>query len=198
MASNANKTTRKLIRHKSGFTLVEMLVAVALFSVVMLISIGSLLALIDANKRAQGIQSVMNNLNVALDGIVRAMRMGRNYERVNDGHIKFTPFGKPNERWEYVFRETTPAGSPEPRGRLYKVYSVSGIGRVNVPLTAEEVDIDTVRFYITGNQQTLGGVKDDFQPRVMMLVRGKAGFDKRKTTTYFNIQASATQRLLDL
>ena len=66
-----------------GFTLIEMMVAVSLFTVVMLVSVGSLLALIDASKRAQGIQSVMNNLNVALDGMVRALRMGQKYEVSN-------------------------------------------------------------------------------------------------------------------
>ncbi len=181
------------LKINGGFTLVEMMVAVALFSVVMLVSVGSLLSLIDASKRAQGIQSVMNNLNVALDGMVRSMRMGQNYERVDAHTLKFTPFGKPTETWTYYFSEETPAGSPESRGRLHKVYNVDGIGLVDVPLTAEEVDIDSVQFYVTG---TIDG--DTLQPRVMMVVRGKAGFDKPKTTTYFNIQASATQRLLDL
>jgi len=183
---------------QKGFTLIEMMVAVALFSVVMLVSVGSLLSLIDASKRAQGIQSVMNNLNVALDGMVRAMRMGQNYESNDVHNLSFTPFNKPTETWVYRFEETTPAGSSEPRGRLHKVYNVTGIGIVDVPLTAAEVDIDSVEFYITGTYKSPEGVKDNLQPRAMMIVRGKAGFDKLKTTTYFNIQASATQRLLDL
>ena len=187
---------RKLSSQR-GFTLIEMMVSVALFSVVMLVSVGSLLSLIDASKRAQGIQSVMNNLNVALDGMVRAMRMGQNYTSTDVHNLAFTPFGKPTERWVYRFEETTPSGSPEPRGRLHKVYNVLGIGVVDVPLTAAEVDIDSVEFYITGTALT-GDIDGLSQPRAMMVVRGKAGFDKVKTTTFFNIQASATQRLLDL
>jgi len=186
------------LRTDKGFTLIEMMVAVALFSAVMLVSVGSLLSLIDASKRAQGIQSVMNNLNVALDGMVRAMRMGQKYTSTDVHNLAFTPFGKSTtdatQRWIYRFEETTPPGSPEPRGRIHKVYRVPGIvGIVDVPLTAAEVDIDSVEFYITG---TTPG--DTLQPRAMMVVRGKAGFDKLKTTTFFNIQASATQRLLDL
>ena len=42
----------------SGFTLVEMIVAVALFAVVMLISVAALLSLVDANRKAQALQSV--------------------------------------------------------------------------------------------------------------------------------------------
>ena len=45
----------KSLNHKitiknNGFTLVEMMVAVALFSVVMVIGVGSLLSMINANK----------------------------------------------------------------------------------------------------------------------------------------------------
>src|SRR3989338_1985894 len=62
-----------------GFTLVEMIVSVALFATVMLVSVGALLSLMGANRKAQALQSVMNNLNVALDGMVRSIRMGSNY-----------------------------------------------------------------------------------------------------------------------
>ena len=65
--------------NERGFTLVEMIVAVALFAVVMLVSTGALLALVGANRKAQGLQSVMNNLNIALDGMIRSIRMGTAY-----------------------------------------------------------------------------------------------------------------------
>ena len=59
-----------------GFSLIEMIVAVALFAVVMLVAVGALLALVDANRKARALESVMNNLNITLDSMVRAMRMG--------------------------------------------------------------------------------------------------------------------------
>ena len=62
-----------------GFSLVEMLVAVALFSGVMLIAVGALLALVDANKKAQALNSVMNNLNFALENMSRNIRVGTTY-----------------------------------------------------------------------------------------------------------------------
>jgi len=62
-----------------GFTLIEMIVAVGLFSIVMLVSISALLSLVDANRKAQALQSVMNNLNIAVDGMVREIREGSNY-----------------------------------------------------------------------------------------------------------------------
>ena len=68
-----------VLKSDKGFTLVEMIVAVALFAVVMLISVGTLLALVGANRKAQALQSVINNLNITLDGMVRAIRMGGNF-----------------------------------------------------------------------------------------------------------------------
>src|SRR5438552_13144631 len=66
--------------HTRGFTLVEMIVAVALFAVVMLVSVGALLSLVGASRKAQALQSVMNNLNISLDGMVRSIRMGSEYD----------------------------------------------------------------------------------------------------------------------
>ena len=78
----SNRLKRRLAAD-SGFTLVEMIVAVALFAVVMLISVAALLALVDANRKAQALQSVMNNLNIALDGMVRSVRMGSKIGRAH-------------------------------------------------------------------------------------------------------------------
>src|SRR3954469_14193570 len=63
-----------------GFTLVEMIVSVALFAIVMLVCVGALLALVGANRKVHALQSVMNNLNVTLDGMVRDIRMGSTYD----------------------------------------------------------------------------------------------------------------------
>src|SRR3989344_5136440 len=84
----ARKKTRARFLHcleprtsnlNAGFTLVEMIVAVALFAIVMVVAVAALLSLTAANRKAQAIQSVMNNLNIAVDGMVRNMRMGTNY-----------------------------------------------------------------------------------------------------------------------
>jgi hypothetical protein len=139
----------------------------------------------------------MNNLNVALDGAVRALRMGSSYKVSNDGlELSFTPFGK-SERWTYTFEETTESNG-DVFGRIYKYYKPEGFTRlVKVPITATEVDIDSVKFYVTGTATT-GDPSGVAQPRVLLIVRGKAGLEKEETTTTFNIQASATQRVLDL
>ena len=51
----------------------------ALFAIVMLIASATLLSLVAANRKAEALQSVMNNLNISLDEMVRNVRMGSNY-----------------------------------------------------------------------------------------------------------------------
>lgn len=69
----------KSFRSQSGFTLVEMIVALAVFSVVVTISIGALLMLIVTNQQLQAEQSVMTNLSFALDSMTREIRTGTRY-----------------------------------------------------------------------------------------------------------------------
>ncbi len=64
---------------QSGFTLVEMIVSLAIFAIVATISVGALLVLIGTNERLQGEQSVMTNLSFALDSMTREIRTGSSY-----------------------------------------------------------------------------------------------------------------------
>ena len=64
---------------KSGFTLVEMLVAVFIFSIVMTIATGAVVLLVSSNKASQAIKSSLDNLNSTLDSMSRNIRYGTIY-----------------------------------------------------------------------------------------------------------------------
>lgn len=176
-----------------------MMVAVALFSIVIMASTSALLALIDASRKAQALQSVMGNLNTALDGMVRSIRMGGTYHCGNTGAytavrdctggdilFAFEAFGGSSttgsDQWVYQYDATTK--------RLYK--SENG-GGVYFPMTAPEVQIEDLKFYVVGTTPS-----DTQQAKVIITVKGTAGADKLKTKTTFNIQATAVQRALDI
>ena len=183
----------------AGFTLVEMIVAVALFAVVMLVAVGALLSLTGANRKAQALQSVMNNLNIALDGMVRNVRMGTSYhcgagtqpvrDCVNgDTSFAFQPFCDPSTCdqasqgfWIYSYDPSTK--------RIYRSES----GGPPVPITAPEVSIESMTFYVVGT--TRG---DATQPKVLVVIKGEAGALGGKTQTTFHIEATAVQRELDV
>ncbi len=182
---------------EKGFTLVEMIVAVGLFAVVMVVCVGALLALVTANRKAQALQSVMNNLNIALDGMVRSTRMGSNYDGSvfcsgNGGggpkdctsgstSFSFTPYDPTTGPWVYSYDSVTK--------RIYR----SQQGQVPIAITAPEVAIDEMKFYVVGT--TRG---DNTQPKVVIVVKGTAASSASSSRTTFHIQATAVQRLLDL
>lgn len=199
-----------------GFTLVEMMVAMSLFAIVMTVSVGALLSMVDANRKAQALQSVMNNLNVALDGMVRNVRMGNGYhcgnadetskpglstrrDCVQGGELlAFEAFGNSandiGDQWVYWFEN----------GRIYKSEDARSTG---LPITAPEIQIDSFKVFVTGAEGTLNDGGDVIQPKVVFTIRGTAGAegntfgiigDDEKIRTTFNIQAVASQRLLDL
>ncbi len=202
----------------------EMMVAVALFTIVMTVSMGALLALIDANKKAQATQSVMNNLNIALDGMVRAIRMGTEYH-CGDGpraqyltqnclstygtKISFEPYyGDPNDNTDYWSYWLELDGGI---GRIKKRYK-DATGVHELYITAKEIDIEKFEVYVRGADKTLFNSgpsnSDALQPFVTLVVKGVAGsvisspFStlgfKKKVQTKFHIQTAASQRLLDL
>ncbi len=65
--------------NKKGFTLVEVMVSLSIFAMVIVVAVSVLLSMMDANHKAQNIQSVMTNLSFALDSMTREIRMGSNY-----------------------------------------------------------------------------------------------------------------------
>lgn len=62
-----------------GFTLIEMMVSLAIFTVVALVSVGAFLKVLDANKKSVNLKTTINNLNFALESISREMRVGKDY-----------------------------------------------------------------------------------------------------------------------
>lgn len=70
------------MKHKqaqSGFTLIEMIVSLGVFSVVVTIAVGALLVLIAANRQLQEEQGILTNLAFALDSMTRELRTGSHY-----------------------------------------------------------------------------------------------------------------------
>lgn len=200
-----------------GFTLIEMLVAVALFAVVMIISVGALLSLVTANRKAQALQSVMNNLSVTVDSMVRSIRQGTSYDCPAGGgpsavspnvthdcssgntEIGFesqgglsTPTNPVSDQRVYAYLPSGSCGPGYAGGCIERSYA-SGAPGTWVIITAPEVAIDDMKFYAVGTTQS-----DSIQPKVVIVIKGTAGGVNTKITSTFHIQATAVQRVLDI
>lgn len=190
---------------RAGFTLIEIIVATSLFLVVMTISTGALLAIIDANTKAQSLEIVMNNLNFALESMARNIRVGYNYDcgatlvpnsGVNDCE------GTPGSAIAFV--RLLPAGNAQVVEYAWDAAAKSITQRLEtspgsmgsaIKITSDDVIVDDLEFYVVGTTpKAVFG--DTRQPRVLIKVRGEAG-TKANLKTKFAIQTTVTMRRID-
>jgi prepilin-type N-terminal cleavage/methylation domain-containing protein len=190
-----------------GFTLIELMVAVSIFAIVMMVGVGALLTMVEANKRAQGINQVSNNLNAAVEQMSRSIRVGSTYY-CGDTAVPPSPLilSQPRDcanNGGLLFAFEATGGDPDDIGDqvVFRLNGTqlersleSGANGTWVALTAPEVKISNFRFYVTGS--TPLGSGDTEQPRVLMIIRGVA--ELQGIQTDFTVQSSVTQRLIDI
>jgi prepilin-type N-terminal cleavage/methylation domain-containing protein len=187
-----------------GFTLVEMIVAVALFAIVMLVCVGALLALVGANRKVHALESVMDNLNVTLDGMVRDIRMGSTFDGSgactgNTGGPKDCTSG--GTQFSYEPYGNGPLGQPT----VYRLNTTTSRierskgGGPFVAITSPQITINSMTFYVVGSSRGCTVTPCDLvQPKVVMVLKGTAPVLNSQGKTTFHIQVTAVQRLLDL
>lgn len=166
---------------KKGFTLIEIMTSVALFAVVMTISMGSIISVMSANRKAESLKSVIDNLNLAVESMSRELRFGTNY---NDGQ----PCSNGCESLAFLANDGITRIEYRKTGSTIEK-SVGG--QPFVPLTAPEIEIQEMKFYAIGINQN-----DNKQPWVLIKIRGTAG-TKASEKTDFMIQTTVSQRQLD-
>jgi prepilin-type N-terminal cleavage/methylation domain-containing protein len=173
-------------RGTKGFTLVEMLVSVAIFTFVMLIATSTIFTIIDSNKKAEALKSVMDNLNFALESMTRNIRTGSGYVCVDtggncpggDSAFRFTSNQSSGVSVEYFLSN----------GQIMQDESDWTSGPL--PITAAEIHVSSLEFYLVGS-----AAHDGIQPRVLMSVQGSAG--AAATQTQFKIQTTLSERQID-
>lgn len=198
---------------KKGFTLIEILVSVAIFTTVMTIAIGALLTVNASLQKAKLLRTTIETMNITLEGIAKKIRTGRDYYCIAswetggtinatvkkdcslggtiDGYgIAFYSF----EKQAWIAYRVTPQGaieyasSPDPiiewKNTSTEFYDV---------ITPPDLKINRLRFYIDGQ-----GPGDAIQPKVIITAFGVASLPgKTSLNTTFNLQTVASQRVLD-
>lgn len=208
---------------KRGFTLIEILVSVAIFSVVMVIALGALLSVSAGERKGETIKSVVNNLDFALESMSRTIRTGQ-YYHCNTTNVpgsgELTPqdcAASPGSSF-FVFKSndgTNPyVAYCLTDSSIWRTQSANLAGLSTTcgsgsyyQMTAPEVRITNLTFYVNGSltypsggSSTCGSPSggDCIQPKVVIAVTGYVALsDVGSTTSAFNVQTTITQRLYD-
>ncbi|MBU1557669.1 type II secretion system GspH family protein [Patescibacteria group bacterium] len=176
---------KRIKESKKGFALIEVIISVALFSVVMTVGIGSLLNMISANKKSQSLKVVVNNINLAMEGMSKEIRVGYDY---NCGFLTGGDCSVGSDSIYFTSKNGESIVYRLDGGVIQK--SVAG-GSFN-SITAQDTVIYNLTFYVLGSSSS-----DFIQPRVIIIVRGYKG-DRVKDKLEFDLQTTVTQRRLDL
>lgn len=176
----------RITSHQKGFLLVELIVAVFLFSIVMVVAMGAIVSAIDANKKTQSLESVMNNLNLALDEITRSLAVGSNYQGVPDVETDEITFeSQDGELVTYKIHDLST------RGYISRKVDVGGR---ELRMTAYEINLQSgTHFRISGIPGSVGSAE---QPRVEIFLNGTVKAGPRNDTD-FSLQTMVSQRIPD-
>ena len=184
--------SKKIKEH--GFTLLEMVISIGIFSVLVVASIGLTIGRSNAQIKAQNIQSILNNMRFSLELITKEMRTGSNY-------VLTTLCASSGSEISFI----TSLGEQ----RVYFLNSTSGIiMRAKVPITAgdctntskvkpftaEEVLVERQSLLLSGPQA--GPV--DGQPRTTVRLKVTSRSPKFHLQSSMDLQTTVVQRLRDL
>ncbi|MFT5849696.1 MAG: prepilin-type N-terminal cleavage/methylation domain-containing protein [Patiriisocius sp.] len=205
--------TKQLYTKKSsGFTLIEVLVSMSIFTIVVSMAVGSLVVLIDANAKAQNVQAIVSNVSFALDSMTREIRTGFFYEcESSSGSLTQTDSGA-----EGNVRSCSSGGSAfafteggnsltDGMGSLRIAFRYNssddsierrlGTSGVWQRITAPDVVITNMEFVVTGTATLSSG--NTRTPTVSIFISGEAG-SLAETDSTFNLQATVAQQTLDI
>lgn len=192
----------KNITKNSGFTLVELMVATTLFTIVMLMGVGSLILSSNSAKSSQKLRIAVDNVNFAMESMTRELRMGTNYYCGSDmnpsanrdcsfsgeaGHIiTFKPqqIGSAPTRVGYFRDERIINGV---RTGTYTLKRCEETSNNCADIVSSDVNVQTLDFYVTGSM-----LDDKIQPSVNILMSGVVKI--KGVLTPFTLQSVASQR----
>ena len=190
---------------QAGFTLVEMMVSMSIFIMTIGMAVGTVIVLLDANGKAQTMQTAVTNASFALDNMSREIRTGLNYYAANSGlptsgsatqdcsscsGLSFTEAGG-------SLTESCTGGTGG--GRISYRYNSNDktverrlCDGAWESIIAPDVVIDTFYFTVQNTNRT-----DDLSPLVTMYMEGYVGTISGLDSSFI-LQSSITQQAIDI
>ena len=183
--------TLKKEKKNKGFTLIEMLVSMTLFSFVVTIALGALFTILKVNEKTKVIKLVVNNLSIALEGMSREIRVGYDYTCNNINTDKCSKFKFKTKDGCDSFYEFDNS-----QKTIYKKITKKPLGGgscsegdvTKVAIVGSDIDINELKF------RTVGLGPGGAQPRVLISLRGIVSRETLINDEVFNIQTTISQR----
>lgn len=172
------------ISPKRGFTLLEMVISLGIFSVVIITAVGAILALGNAQAKAGNIQNIQDNLRFTLESMTKEMRTATTFvpgAALGSGYRTITFTRQDGVTVTYCILNNA----------IQKIMGVTCDITIASPVTDTSVVIDQMLFYVIGQQ---AGASDG-QPRITISLLAHTASSKLATS--FRIQTSVAQRLRD-
>jgi type II secretory pathway pseudopilin PulG len=211
------KQNKKSRNNRGGFTVVELVVSIGVFSLVFVAAAGAFLSVLGAYQKVTAMRVNIDNLTSALESLVRSAKTGYDY------HCDMLPgaFSTPRNCLAgggiyFAFKnEDMPRSSgaadtpfvykfiscpnPDPYcGRIQKSED-NGASYYPVTVAPPELDISYARFYVVGTDPFRPSdlIPDVLQPQVTFIITGTVGV-KKGIRVPISIQTTITQRKLDI
>ncbi len=205
--------TRKGNSKQKGFTLLEMIISLGIFTVVALIAVGALVRIMDLNRKSINLKAAINNANFALESMSREMRVGKNYYCTNGTTMPpvtlTTPSGNcptnaaNTATWMIAFNSTKVSGTAPNDCNLIYAYRIRYSGSTGILEKAQQSDCSTAiaeanfqpvvsSDVIITNSRVNVMVTD--QPRVFLWFKGYSGTKTDERSTFI-VQTTISQRI---
>ena len=183
---------------KAGYTIIETMIAVAIFTIIVVIGMGALLNANNLYNKSKNMRSIMDSLSYTMDDMSRSLRTGYDYYCIQGGQqvpsygyapssgsncmgVAFEPQGG-GPVWAYRITQ---------QGTIQKT---TDDGNTWVQLTPDEItiDINVSAFSVIGAELP----PDIQQPFVIIRLKGQINY--KTITTPFSLQTSVSQRDIDI
>ncbi len=179
------------LKEKKGYTVLETVIAVAIFLVVVTIGMGALLNANLVHQKSQDMRSLTDSLSFIMDDMSKNLRIGSVYHCINDGNLSATEPRSCGNGAGISFKSFD--------GTQLKYVVDSTISSVQkyvgaepaVSLTPPQVVVDSISGF------TVQGAESDLlQPMVTIRLVGKITY--KNIETPFSLQTSVSERLIDV
>lgn len=204
-----------LKKNTKAFTLIEVVIAVGLFSIVMMVALAIILSVVDNNKKVHSVNVVVDNLNFAIDSMVRDIKTGKYYRcgdsmtidvtdttscALNPPEDEITLISTLYDNDKIVQYKYEPEEPGVHTGRIIKrscpILSNSNTRSCSSPyetsdVTSSEINITGVTFIINPGTPSL------VQPTVFLLIKGTSAVNPTAASD-FRIQTLISQRYLNI